>query len=277
MDLRAMLPKELRRGSHMICRIAPRAGFVACGFIHHRTGRRAPAEPVRSAGLYGLSIAIAGTAIYRDRHGERHPLRPGTIFQFSDPAGGATGRVESQPGFFECTVSFSERIGAKLEELGLWKSSFLRASAEPAAALVQRYLDLYVRMEASPISYEQALRGIIPIVDAVYAHAASVSASERLIEEACRLLGEQGGARLSAQRIAKELGLPYETFRKLFTRQVGVAPHAYRLRQRMQQACGLLGESSVKEVAARLGYRTPFAFSRQFSKVMGVPPKTFKR
>jgi AraC-like DNA-binding protein len=277
MDLLALLPKALRRGTHMICRTAPRAGFVACGFIHHRARRDASAEPEPAPnGRYGLSLAIVGTATYRDRHGARHPVRPGTIFQFSDPPGGVIGTVEPEPGFFEVTVSFSDRIGARLAEIGMWKDAFVCAATEPSAALLQRYLELHQRMVASPITYESALRAIVPILDLAYAHAATIGDDQRLMAEACRLLGAGDDPRYDAHRAARDLGLPYETFRKLFNRHVGLSPHAYLLRERMRRASGWLGSSSVKEVAARLGYSNPFVFSRLFKKVMGVPPKTFK-
>jgi AraC-like DNA-binding protein len=278
MDLAALLPEELRRGVNVICRTPPRSGFVACGFLHHGVARRAPRAVERNRdGLYGLSLAIAGSAVYIDRHGDRHPLRPGSIFQFSDPPGGPRGRVESRAGFLECTVSFEAVIGRKLEELGLWKSDFVCAAAEPSPTLLRRYQDLYRRMVASPVTHEEALRGIVAIVDHAYAHAADIGDEARLMAEASRLLRDRVDRPHAVHQAARDLGMPYETFRKRFTAHAGMAPHAFVLRHRMERACELLRDASVKEVAAKLGYRTPFAFSRQFKKVIGSAPKQFKR
>jgi AraC-like DNA-binding protein len=277
MDLLELVPRELRRGQHAICRTTPAAGFVVCGFLTHLAKPKSRADAVTKDGCFGLSLAIAGAATYRDRNGDRHPLAPGAIFQFSDPPGGPLGAVEPMRGFVECTVSFSGKIGARLIELGMWNESFICAATEPSPALLRRYLELYERLEASPMTYQQALRAIVPIIDLAYAHVASIGGEQRLIAEARRLLGDGSDPRYDVHRAARDLDLPYHSFRKLFNRHVGMAPHAYLLRARMRRACEWLAASSVKEVAARLGYSNPFIFSRLFKKVMGVPPKTFKR
>jgi AraC-like DNA-binding protein len=277
MDLLSLLPKELRAGIHSACRIIPGKWYVSCAFLHHAHPPVDPPNPAPPGGLFGLSLAIAGSATYADRQGQRHALRPGAIFQFSVPPGLSTGRVEPEPGFVECTVCFDGRLGVKLVELGIWKDSFVHADAEPSVMLLQCYLELHRRLKSAPLTYDEALRGIIRVVDVAYAHAAA-SGPDRLITEACRLLGENVDPhRYSPRQAARDLNLTYRTFRELFARRVGKPPAAYQQQKRMELACEWLRSGTVKAVAARLGYRSPFLFSRQFKKVMGVSPKAFKR
>jgi AraC-like DNA-binding protein len=64
----------------------------------------------------------------------------------------------------------------------------------------------------------------------------------------------------------------------LFKRQTGHAPIDYFTHLRMQYACRLLDStsSSVKEVAAALGYNDPFYFSRVFKSVSRIAPSQYR-
>jgi AraC-like DNA-binding protein len=276
MDLLALLPKDLLRGRHGICR-ANESGFVSCAFVRHDAPIDATGPLAVEHGLYGLSLTLAGSGAYRDRNGESHALAPGAICQFSEPPGTTMARTIPDPGFFEVTVSFQAGIGERLAKLGIWRSDFLHAATEPSAALVTRYLELYRRMVAAPVSYHEALRALISIVDVAYSHASTAHRPVQRMREACRLLSERTEPDYNSRSVAVDLGIPYETFRRMFVRHAGMPPHAYQLRQRMNLACEWLRTAAVKEVSARLGYSNAFIFSRQFKKIIGVSPKTFRR
>jgi AraC-like DNA-binding protein len=64
----------------------------------------------------------------------------------------------------------------------------------------------------------------------------------------------------------------------LFKRQTGCAPMGYFIRLRMERARALLDttSSSVKEIAALLGYQDPFYFSRLFKSVNQVAPSQYR-
>ena len=55
--------------------------------------------------------------------------------------------------------------------------------------------------------------------------------------------------------------------------------HHYQTRQRVQAACGLLMDRSLSivQVAERLGYPDAFTFSKQFKRVMGQSPSSYRR
>lgn len=64
----------------------------------------------------------------------------------------------------------------------------------------------------------------------------------------------------------------------LFKRRTGSAPIEYFTRLRMDEARRLLDttDSSVKEVAAALGYDDPFYFSRVFKSVNQLAPSNYR-
>ena len=83
----------------------------------------------------------------------------------------------------------------------------------------------------------------------------------------------------SYARLASELGLGLSTLRRKFKAATGVSLHHALMQSRLDAARRLLGETDapLKAVAARLGYRDPQFFARQFKQQSGVTPATYRR
>ena len=73
--------------------------------------------------------------------------------------------------------------------------------------------------------------------------------------------------------IAQNAGVSVRTLERYFQRQMGQCPESWLNAERMRQAEKLLADGFfVKEVAARLGYKTSQHFSRVFKQRYGHPP-----
>jgi AraC-like DNA-binding protein len=96
---------------------------------------------------------------------------------------------------------------------------------------------------------------------------------------ACRELLRDITAREPLAAVAQRLGLEQQAFGRRFRALVGQSPGQYRIRRRIDRARDLLasGGHTVAEVAAILGYPSPFAFSRQFTAVSGSPPSLWRQ
>lgn len=66
------------------------------------------------------------------------------------------------------------------------------------------------------------------------------------------------------------------TFDRLFRAQTGTSAASWRTRARLLASLRLLPGSSVTEVASRLGYATPAAFTAAFTRAFGAPPSRFR-
>ncbi|MEL7114061.1 MAG: AraC family transcriptional regulator [Pseudomonadota bacterium] len=79
--------------------------------------------------------------------------------------------------------------------------------------------------------------------------------------------------------LAAEVGMSRSAFVDRFTELVGVGPRRYILRNRMQTASRLLRETdlTLAEVAHRVGYDAPEAFSRAFKRENGRAPSDWRR
>ena len=91
-----------------------------------------------------------------------------------------------------------------------------------------------------------------------------------------RLLLEENAA-LSAEQIAEECGMNYNTFRKQFKKSFGLSPVQYRIQHRIAVAKQLLTAGlPVGEVAASLGYPDIYSFTHQFTTVTEQSPTDFR-
>lgn len=87
------------------------------------------------------------------------------------------------------------------------------------------------------------------------------------------------GRAWTIDQLAKIATLSRSAFFERFTRMVGAAPMEYLMTWRMEIAKDLLrdGESTVAEVAERVGYGSTSAFSVAFSRYVGQAPSRYAR
>lgn len=81
------------------------------------------------------------------------------------------------------------------------------------------------------------------------------------------------------EKLAKEAALSRATFARNFCASVGEPPHQYLTRWRMGIAAQLLEETELRlgEIAARVGYKSEFTFSRAFKLARGISPIQYRR
>ncbi len=78
--------------------------------------------------------------------------------------------------------------------------------------------------------------------------------------------------------LAEELRMPLRTFNRMFRDHLGISPHEFRRRCRVETAKEYLNHTnaSVKEIAERLGYCNAFHFSGEFRRAAGSSPLQFR-
>lgn len=81
------------------------------------------------------------------------------------------------------------------------------------------------------------------------------------------------------ERLASRVGASRSVLAERFTRIVGQPPMRYLAAWRMQRAAGLLADGTTKvgAVAAAVGYDSEAAFSRAFSRLVGMSPGRWRQ
>jgi len=102
---------------------------------------------------------------------------------------------------------------------------------------------------------------------------------DRQIGRAIALIHRHPARDWTVASLAAELAMSRSAFAARFSELVGEPAMRYLTRWRMQVALSALKEenTTVAEVAARLGYRSEAAFARAFKREIGVPPGGVKR
>ena len=101
---------------------------------------------------------------------------------------------------------------------------------------------------------------------------------EPLLADAFRLMEYHLAESFSLSDLAEKLHVSPNYLNRLFLRELGMPPKRYLIGQRMQLARSLLNSTtlSVQEISLRCGYKTPFAFSKEFRKQFGISPRSFR-
>ncbi|HEV2605586.1 MAG TPA: AraC family transcriptional regulator [Microvirga sp.] len=92
-------------------------------------------------------------------------------------------------------------------------------------------------------------------------------------------LADQLTEDVSLEKLAGVAGLSTFHFARAFRQSMGLPPHAYLRRLRVERAKALLSSTdlSVGDIAASTGYDTPQAFARMFRAEVGTSPSAYRR
>ncbi|MFA4945334.1 MAG: helix-turn-helix transcriptional regulator [Lentisphaeria bacterium] len=102
--------------------------------------------------------------------------------------------------------------------------------------------------------------------------------ARKRVREVMRQMQAAAGAAPPVPELARQAGLSAGRFRCLFRELAGCPPKSYAENLRLAKAVAWLreGEMKLAEIAARLGYSSPFHFSRAFSRRYGRPPSAHR-
>lgn len=98
------------------------------------------------------------------------------------------------------------------------------------------------------------------------------------ISRAIQAMHRDVATQWTVQALAGEAAMSRSRFAARFQELVGCGPLSYLAEWRLQKACALLrkGRLSVQEVAGRIGYQSPAAFTRAFTNMFGETPTGFR-
>ena len=98
--------------------------------------------------------------------------------------------------------------------------------------------------------------------------------------QACMMLSQDLHHKVSLSKVAKQLGMSYNTFRIYFSRRAGVSPQRYRDKIRIETACDLLKNNpskSCQAIAFTLGFCNGDHFSYYFKQHIGMSPSNYRK
>ena len=103
--------------------------------------------------------------------------------------------------------------------------------------------------------------------------------ARRAVIAAERYLADHFAEPVNVQALSKKLGMAYSHFRREFQQHTGFAPWRYVLHLRLSRARRMLvsNQSTLDDIAARLGFSSAFHFSAAFKRAYGVSPNQWRQ
>ena len=241
-------------------------------------------ERERGAPTHLLIACLRGRGWYRCPSGNR-PVKPGDLVWLRANRPHAYGAEAGDP----WTIGWVHFMGNEAES---WRkhigfpdesaSSLAHITAEGITALKieQIYLSLE-RGYSIPdlISTAILLRSALDVAAQAARHGGATRSATDRIAAVREHLRENLAESHRLEELAAAAGLSVPHFCALFRRQVGYAPIDFLIRARIQRACQLLDttDKSVAAIAAEVGYDDPYYFTRCFRRIVGTPPRSYRR
>lgn len=146
----------------------------------------------------------------------------------------------------------------------------LVAEAQAAPADTGAYEEIAIRL-AGAVYATLTERSFLPLE--LCAH------DERRITRALRRIEAESDQPLSLAQLALEAAMSRYHFLRMFKAVVGLTPHQFLLRTRLQRAAIMLRRSArpVTEIVYEAGFGDLSTFNRQFRRAIGMSPSAYRR
>lgn len=231
--------------------------------------------------VYRWLWLIDGEVICSDEHGNNYVMKPGDCFI---RAPDQPHRVDRplQNNYLELAVTIPRLQWQALCELELIDPDqrFIRFGDDPELhALFWRWFSGLDSL-SSVQGRSHSMHLLHELLAFLQPSTSRLSGGERqllrlLQQELCAEVNRN----IALEDIAAEHAISMDQMRYLFREELGCLPKEFQIRRRCEAAAELLldPQHSIAAVAEQLDYPDPFAFSKQFRKVMGLSPRAYRQ
>ncbi len=252
---------------------------LGMGFMH-KPGREID-ELSQRLGKYAMIYVIRGSGRYLAPDGIEYPLCAGSVFQ-RHPMVEHTTYIDPDSRWAECFLDFGTGLYESLVAYKLIRRDQYVYNLNPDPAIEREFFELFRKLDScSEAGLPFVVAGMIDLLSGIMRRCTmqAESSLDRLIDKSCAHFRDNVRRRTGLRAYCRENGIGYECFRKAFRHKTGISPGQYIINRRMDAACEMLRATRdpVGSIAASLGYASPYEFSAQFKKLIGMSPKKYRR
>ena len=190
---------------------------------------------------------------------------------------------DEDTGWDEYWVGFDGGYAHRLVERGFFSPGSPLFQVGHDEMLLGLFKEIVDSIKAGPRGYHQTIAAItIQILarlsSAAFGGDACDTRTQEVIQQAKCIMTESVSDIVDVEDLAKRLGVSYSWFRRAFKNCTGFSPHQYLMELRIKNAKFLLDatNNTIKEISGRLGFQSPFYFSRIFKRKTGYSPKAWR-
>jgi len=239
-------------------------------------------ERPRGASTTLFMVCLAGRG-WASLSGPSQAVTPGTLVWLSANHSHAYGADESDPWTIEWAHFTGHEVDAWRNLLGLTaEGGLLSLSASSAGELrlgnVWTHLDHgYTLPNLAAAS--GALRSTLAAAAQKRAAREGPRSTHERVAASITWMKDHVSEPLRLGELANIAGLSVPHYSMLFRGQTGFSPIDWFIRLRIQRACDLLDTTgdTVAEIGRQTGFADPYYFSRCFRRVVGLPPRRYRK
>ncbi len=253
---------------------------LMAGFMLAQNKNTASSSPPKNQLVFAWFVYICSGSVSCIVNGEKHNMSTGSFIQVLPENNHQT--IQKSADYCAVYIRLNEHDYRKAKDLGLIQD-FVYAHGQLNRHIVQSYITFIDMLEScimnpqTPWPLASAL-GTLNTVYHTFSIQQKLGCKDMWLSKALKMLHSHLAEHIQPAEVAQHIGIPYETFRKRFSQNMGCSPREYRIQARIDMACNLLQTGKpVGEVAEELGYCDAFLFSKQFKKRTGYSPRSWKQ
>lgn len=227
--------------------------------------------------------AVEDGAGFLSFRGAEHPTPPGSLL-FVPPGEVHTNRHATPAG---CTYrTMNIQTGLVTRVLGGQEGAELAFSLRQPVVfdreLFRLFTATHTRLEEQPsrLSSEILLLRLVEEMARRTAHLRVCDegrGERRAIQRVREYLAQNYAESVSLEGLSKVANLSPYYLHRIFTREVGLSPHAFQMQVRIARAKALLTEGKpLRTVAAETGFSDQSHFTREFKRIVGLTPGAYR-
>jgi AraC-like DNA-binding protein len=230
---------------------------------------------------YQLIYITRGKGLFRTEKEKQFTISEGTAFMLF-PGVWHWYAPNLRTGWDEYWVGFNGAYPRQLQENGFFRPDRPVHAIGLHDSLVHLFQEIFDLVARQPPGYQQQLgaliSGILARLVSLGAQRRQDSEDEHLVQSAKLAIEKSIDSSLEVESLGQELGVSYPRFCQIFKEYTGLTPYQYFLQLKIHRAKVLLQDSEqpVKEIAFRLGFDSPYYFSRLFKRKTGLSPALFR-
>ncbi len=232
---------------------------------------------------YQIIYISEGKGWFESKSCKKQPVKAGTIIMLF-PDEWHTYEPEKETGWFEYWIGFKGEHIDGLIRKGFFSPQQPIFNLGYSSSIVNLYNDAINHALQEKRAYQQIISSIVfYILGTVYYKYENETFNDSFavnkINEAKAMMKQEIGCRISPEDIARNLGVGYSWFRKMFKLYTNISPAQYQANLIIIKAKELLDitELNITDISYQLGFENVSQFSTFFRRKTGVPPLQYRK
>ncbi len=233
---------------------------------------------------YVFVLIIQGEGEYIDEvTNKKYPLKAGMFFQ-RFPKHKHTTIINPSSNWHECFIEIPPTAYELLRQFNCCNEKDPIGSLNINKALIERFESItHALSNVTDLQLFSLFSEIFSLITHCLQESKYLTVNDAqtttILDKGCQFLGTNLDQKLSINDFCKRNGYSYEHFRKKFKSHLGVSPHQYRIKRKMDAACTMLKNSNspIYNIAEKLGYSSQYEFSSQFKKHFKISPLKYRK